>query len=257
MEWSYNTSQHSGTGLTPYEVVYGKPPPSIHNYLRGSSHNEAVDAMLTTREEIYATLRRKLLKAQDTMKHYADRSRCEAQYEVDQLVYVKLRPYRQCSLRTQTSNKLAKRYFGPFRVLERVGNVAYRLQLPEGCQIHPVFHCSLLRSHHGPHDLQATPLPPAATHNNPILEPLAVLDSRMDTSSQPPRKLVLVQWKGMAPEESTWEDWADIHDSHHLEDKVTFPGEDIVRNVNNNDTSSNEARPRKATTRPRYLESYV
>ena len=98
MEWSYNTLQHSGTGLTPYEVVYGKPPPSIHSYLRGSSRNEAVDAVLSTREEIYATLRRKLLKAQDTMKYYADKSRREAQYEVDQLVYVKLRPYRQRSL---------------------------------------------------------------------------------------------------------------------------------------------------------------
>lgn len=63
-EWSYNTSQHSGTGFTPYEVIYGKPPPSVPDYLIGSSPNDAVDTMLLTREAIHATLRRKLLKTQ-------------------------------------------------------------------------------------------------------------------------------------------------------------------------------------------------
>ena len=73
--------------------------------------------MLSTREETYATLRRKLLKAQDTMKHFADKMRRDAQYEVGQLVYVRLRPYRQLSLYSQAPNKLAKSYCGPFRVL--------------------------------------------------------------------------------------------------------------------------------------------
>ena len=103
-EWSYNTLQHSNTGLTPYEVTYGKPPPSVPSYLRGSSRNEAIDTILNTREETYATLRRKLLKAQDTMKHFADKMRRDVQYEVGQLVYVKLRPHRQLSLRSHKFN---------------------------------------------------------------------------------------------------------------------------------------------------------
>ncbi|KHN24151.1 hypothetical protein glysoja_034809, partial [Glycine soja] len=71
-EWSYNTSQHASTGLTPYEVIYGKAPPTFSSYLRGSSRNDVVDSVLGTREEVHALLKRKLLKAQENMKFFAD-----------------------------------------------------------------------------------------------------------------------------------------------------------------------------------------
>ena len=204
-EWSYNTSQHASTGLTPYEVIYGKAPSTFSSYLRGSSRNDVVDSVLGTREEVHALLKRKLLKAQENMKFFANQSRREVVYEVDQMVYVKLRPHQQSSLRSQPSNKFTKRYFGPFRVLERIGKVAYRLQLPEGSKLHPVFHCSLLRPHYGPLELPQAPLPPDASHNSPILEPLTILDSRVDLSTQPPTRMVLVQWVGVPLEDSTWE----------------------------------------------------
>lgn len=152
------------------------------------------------------------------------------------MVYVRLRPHRQLSLCTQSPNKLAKCYFGPFRIMEHIGSVAYRLQLPDGSKIHPVFHCSMLRPHHGPLELQTSALPPDAFHNQPILEPLTILDSRMNSLNDQPTHLVLVQWVGLAPEESTWEKWEDICKSHHLEDKVIFSGWD------NDSTNSRENR---------------
>ncbi|KHN33954.1 Retrotransposable element Tf2 155 kDa protein type 2, partial [Glycine soja] len=113
-EWSYNTSQHSGTVVTPFEATYGKPPPSIPSYVLGSSNNDAAVTVTQTRAEVHAKLQRKLIKAQATMKLFADKQRQDVQYEVGQLVYVKLRPYRQLSLRQGRPNKLAKCYFGPF-----------------------------------------------------------------------------------------------------------------------------------------------
>ncbi|GJT44753.1 putative reverse transcriptase domain-containing protein [Tanacetum coccineum] len=54
------------------------------------------------------------------------------------MVLVKLQPYRHVTLAKRYCNKLAKRYYGPFKVLERVGNVAYRLTLPDSSKIYPI-----------------------------------------------------------------------------------------------------------------------
>jgi len=120
----------------------------------------------------------------------------------------------------------------------------------------------MLRPHHGPLDLQQAPLPPDALNNHPILEPLTILDSRVDSSIQPPTQLVLVQWTGLAPKDSTCEKWVDVCSAHHLEDKVIFP---VADNVSANSRGRNEdplpvtreERPRRNITRPRHLENYV
>ena len=65
------------------------------------------------------------------MKHNADNKRREIEYQIGDWVLVKLRPFRQKSVKgVQTvAGKLAKRFYGPFQVLTRVGPAAYRLQL--------------------------------------------------------------------------------------------------------------------------------
>ena len=74
-EWSYNTSSHSTTGMTPFEITFGQKPPTYPHYIAGTSTVEAVDAILSQREEVFAMLRRKLLKARSRMKTNADRHR--------------------------------------------------------------------------------------------------------------------------------------------------------------------------------------
>jgi len=131
----------------------------------GTFKLDVVDELLTERDTTFHAIRLKLEKAQENMKKFADVKRQEVIYQVGDWVLLKLRPYRQHFAKETTTApaKLAKRYYGPFKILERLAEVAYRLQLAEGARIHPVFHCSVLKPYHGtPNDQQDTSLPTQA-----------------------------------------------------------------------------------------------
>jgi ribosomal protein L21E len=85
-------------------------------------------------------IRQHLIRAQDRMKKQADKKRSEREFEMGTMVYIKLQPYVQSSVMPRANQKLSFKYFGSFQILERVGSVAYRLQLPEHSSIHPVVH---------------------------------------------------------------------------------------------------------------------
>lgn len=72
-EFHYDTSVYTKTGISPFQVVYEKPPSTILSYIQGTSNNEAVDPTLTTRDDILQNLRKKFLKAQQQMKAIADK----------------------------------------------------------------------------------------------------------------------------------------------------------------------------------------
>ena len=130
-EWWYNTTYHSATHTTPYEVVYGQPPPVHLPYLPGDSKVDTVDRSLQAREATIKLLKFHLNRARNRMKQQADKRRSDRQFQIGDLVYVKLQPYRQHSVARRSCEKLSARFYGPYQVLEKISNVAYRITLPE------------------------------------------------------------------------------------------------------------------------------
>lgn len=76
------------------------------------------------RTELLATLKRNLYEAQNRMKMKAYRKRREVEFMVGDLVWVKLQQYRRNSVAKRISHKLSPRYYGPYEVNERIGEVA-------------------------------------------------------------------------------------------------------------------------------------
>lgn len=223
--------------------------------------------MLTNREETFLSIRKKLLKAQAQMKHYADAKRRNMEYHPGDWVMLKLRPHRQSSAKHSqaTSGKLSKRYYGPFQILQRVGQVAYKLQLPEGARIHPIFHCSVLKPFKGsPETMEPVTLPSRFDQNQPIIAPLTILDYRQRTDK---KWEVLVQWEGLSPDETTWEELDQLRRDYHLEDKVFLQGpwndmnsgrevQEVTQGLDSNEGVQG-GKPKRTIHRPAYLKDYA
>ncbi|KAJ0492793.1 putative nucleotidyltransferase, Ribonuclease H [Helianthus annuus] len=205
-EFWYNTNFHTALGMTPFQALYGYPPPLFVPYVPKDVRVEAVNATLMDREETIKLLRFSLLRAQNRMKQAADSRRSEREFKVGDHVYVKLHPYGQSTLRSSHFNKLGPKYFGPLMIIERIGAVAYKLDLPDDAQVHPVFHVSLLKLARGSTE-QYVPLP-----QNPrfMFKPLQVLDRKLVKRGSRASVKGLIQWDSLPITEATWENLEDL-----------------------------------------------
>jgi len=177
-EFWYNTSYHSALGRSPFEVLYGHPPKHFGISNDTQLHSTNLEQWLLEKNLLNDLLQHHLSRAQQRMKAQADKHRSELEFAVGDLVYLKLQPYIQSSIAPRTNQKLSFRFFGPFRVLARVGMVAYKLDLPVDCRIHPVVHVSQLKRHVPPSVVVESDVRSVPTDHEEAVFPIQFQDSR-------------------------------------------------------------------------------
>jgi ribosomal protein L21E len=151
-------------------------------------------------------IRESLLKAKDRMRKYANRRRKEREFEEGDMVYLRIQPYRHTSLSLHRSLKLHSKYYGPYRVLKRIGEVAYRLLLPPGTQLHPVFHVSQLKKHIGAKVVPSPNLPLVDGEGNIKVAPEVILARRVIPRNNEPVAQWQIKWVNLPAEAASWED---------------------------------------------------
>ena len=168
-------------------------------------------------------IRDRLKVAQSRQKSYEDSKRKETVYEVGDKAYLRVSPLRGIK-RFGVKGKLVPRFVGPYRVLERMGEVAYKLELPGGLTgVHDVFHVSQLKKCHmemADIPLRDTvPLEAIQLDNNLTYEekPVKILEFASRVTRSKVIKFCKVQWSHHTEDEATWEREEDLLKDHpHL-----------------------------------------
>ncbi|PNX92555.1 retrotransposon-related protein, partial [Trifolium pratense] len=230
-EFWYNSSYHISIGKTPFEVVYGRTPPTIMRFLSNETKVAAVALELSERDEALNQLKAHLLRAQQQMKKYADKKRREVKFNIGDWVFLKLRPHRQVSVARRINPKLAARFYGPFQIIAKMGEVAYKLQLPAQSRIHPVFHVSLLKKAIGDYSVQGELPQELEIGPDDDNYPEKVIGARTITRGGVSVSQSLVKWKNKPNDDVTWEDDVFLKGQFpdfSLEDKTFIEEEGIV-----------------------------
>jgi len=203
----YNSSLHSALGCSPFKALYGYEPSlgAVTSVPPGIA--TSVTDNIEHRQLQLEALKQSLERAQNRMKMIADKKRTDFHFNVGDQVLLKLQPYTQSSVANRPYPKLAYKYYGPYKVLDRVGTVAYRLELPANSMIHPVFHISQLKPLVPNYTPVFASLPVTTDLEAAAAEPLSILERRLVQKGNTAIPQIKVTWTKLPPSITTWEDY--------------------------------------------------
>jgi hypothetical protein len=158
--------------MSPFLALYGYHPPSITSPLKENTKVQEVEDHIGNQQEVLKLLKDNLVMEQNRMKQQVGQLHKEREFEVGVWVFLRLQPYKKNPLKKKKKdNKIVPKYYGPYKVLQRIGSMAYKLELPPSSHVHQVFHVSFLKKVIGNKILVQTILPDLNEEGKIILEP--------------------------------------------------------------------------------------
>ncbi|KAD6119252.1 hypothetical protein E3N88_10523 [Mikania micrantha] len=207
VEFSYNNSYHTSIQCAPFEALYGRKCRSPVCW-----------------SEI-ALIQERIKAARDRQKSYADNRRRPLEFQIGDLVMLKVSPWKGI-FRFGKRGKLSPRFVGPFKILERIGSVAYILELPpELSNIHDVFHVSNLKKCLADESL-IVPLEEIQINEKLQFseEPVKVMDREVKVLKRSRIPIVKVRWNSQRGPEYTWEHCPESRNEDLIEKWTKYPG---------------------------------
>jgi len=205
-EFSYNNSYQESIKMAPFEALYGRKCRTPLNWVESGERRYYAIDFVNEAEQQVRTIQQHLEAAQAHQKSYANKRRKPIEFAVGDHVYIMVSPMKGVQ-RFGVKRKLAPRYLGPYRILERKGNVAYKVHLPvELRAIFPVFHVSQLK--------KCLRVPQERVEVRDIKlksylgyeeKPIAVLDPKERVTRNHVVKFYKVLWSNHGEEDATWE----------------------------------------------------
>ena len=204
-EFAYNSAWQESVKASPFELTFGRQPKAPVGRIPIS----LVPGATSFAERISLGLSKakaSLAQAQARQKTFADQKRREVSYEVGDSV---LLSSKNLPIRFTGSGKLLPRYVGPFKVVQRIGSLAYKLDLPAHYRIHPVFHVSLIEPYRADGRYQPPP-PPTEIEGALEYEVDRILSHRYTRKGKRRFAWYLIAWKNYGPEHNSWEPVANL-----------------------------------------------
>jgi len=205
-EFSYNNSYQASLKKSPFEALYGRRCRTPLFWDQIGEKQVFGPGIIEDAEQQLRVVQKNLKIAQSRQKSYADNRRRELNFKVEDFVYLKVSPMRGVR-RFNMKGKLAPRYIGPFKVLEKKGEVAYRLELPPSLSgVHDVFHVSQLKKCLRVPEEQA-PLEDLNVQEDLTYteHPVKILETSERITRNKRIKMCRVQWSHHTEKEATWE----------------------------------------------------
>jgi len=208
-EFVCNSSVNATTGITPFEALMGFTP-SFHDRVEGDSLEGKVPTAVKRVEklqQIQQRLRENWARSVERQKHYYNKKHQSQEFKKGQLVMLSTKNLRLKAV----SGKLAPKFIGPFRVLDRVGSLTYRLYLPDKYdRLHNVFPVNLLEPYI--HRAGQEPLPMPELEDDKEWEVEEIRDKRrIDSETR-----WLVKWLGWPSEYNQWLAKKDLSNTPNL-----------------------------------------
>ncbi|GJR11207.1 putative reverse transcriptase domain-containing protein [Tanacetum coccineum] len=206
VEFSYNNSYHSSVRCASFEALYGRKCRSPIMWAEvGEGQLIGPELVQDTTEKI-SQIKDRLKAVHDRQKSYADKRRKPLEFSVGDYVLLKVSPWKGM-VRFGKKGKLAPRFVGPFEIVEKVGPVAYRLDLPEELNgVHDMFQVSNLKKCLADPTLQV-PLDEIRVDAklNFVEEPVEILEREFKKLKRSRIAIIKVRWNSKRGPEFTWE----------------------------------------------------